>query len=123
MKEVLLVDDSTTILLSVGEMLGNLKLSVTTAKDGDEALNLLRNGLKPALIITDYNMPNMNGIELIKAAKQISALRFTPMIILTTESQADRREAGKAAGATAWIVKPVAFEALTQVVKKIIPGM
>lgn len=123
MKEVLLVDDSQTILMSMGDILKKIGLSVKTATNGKEALRILQSGMNPAAIITDYNMPQMNGIELIKEARKMPNLRFTPMLMLTTESQSETREAGKKAGATAWLVKPVGVQDLTQVIKKVIPGV
>jgi two-component system chemotaxis response regulator CheY len=77
--------------------------------------------ISPKLIITDLNMPGMNGIELIKALKQQSKFRFTPMLMLTTESQQSRREEAKSAGATGWLVKPVEPEQLLGVVKQLVP--
>lgn len=123
MKDVLLVDDSVTILMSMGDILRKLNLNVVTASHGKEALEKLKAGLKPALVITDYNMPIMNGVDFIRAAKQLPSMRFTPMLILTTESQTSTREEGRAAGAAAWLVKPISAADLTQVVKRVVPGL
>lgn len=121
MKTVLLVDDSPTILMSVKGVLQRNGLNVETAKSGEEALQKLQTGCKPDLMITDLNMPGINGIELIKQARQ-KGLKFTPMLVLTTESQESKRQEARAAGATGWLVKPVQGEQLMQVIKKVLPG-
>jgi two-component system chemotaxis response regulator CheY len=72
------------------------------------------------MVITDLNMPRMDGLTLIKELRALSTFKFTPIILLTTESQADRKEAGKTAGATGWIVKPFQQEQLLAVVKKVL---
>ena len=72
------------------------------------------------MLLTDLNMPNMDGIELIKRARANARYKFMPIIMLTTESQADRKQEGKAAGATGWIVKPFKPEQLVAVVKKVL---
>lgn len=119
-KTILVVDDSTVMLMSVRQALEMGGFKVETAGDGLQALNKLKSGLKPDLIITDINMPNMNGIELIKNARAI--LRFTPILALTTESQATKRDEAKRLGATGWLVKPVTGPDLIKVVKQILPG-
>jgi len=123
MKDVLLVDDSVTILMSIGDILKKIGLNAVTASNGQDALKKLNGGTKPAAIITDYNMPGMNGIELITAIRKLPGFRFTPILMLTTESQAKTREEGRKAGATAWLVKPVGAADLGQVMKKVIPGL
>ena len=105
MKSVLLVDDSATMLMSLK---GSLEISgfrVETAPDGAAALRRLTSGLRPDLIITDINMPHMDGLSLIREARKL--LRFTPILALTTESQRDKRDEAKRHGATGWLVKPV----------------
>ena len=72
------------------------------------------------MVLTDLNMPNLNGIELIRVLRADPAFKFTPMVLLTTESQADKKQEGKAAGATGWIVKPFKPEKLLAVVKKLV---
>jgi two-component system chemotaxis response regulator CheY len=119
-KTIFIVDDSATILMSVKQTLEMAGFKVETAKDGLEAFNRIKSGLKPDLIITDINMPNMNGIDLIKNARTI--LRFTPILALTTESQASKRDEAKKIGATGWLVKPVAGPDLLKVVKQVLPG-
>lgn len=121
MKKILLVDDSTTMLLSMEGVLKRLGFDVATAVDGPSALKTIPE-FKPDLMITDLNMPGMNGIELIKEAKSTPVMRFKPVLMLTTESQQSKREEAKAAGATGWLVKPVAPEQLAGVVKQVLPG-
>jgi two-component system chemotaxis response regulator CheY len=118
MHTVLLVDDSATILMSMSGILKQAGYSVLTANSGDAALNVLKTN-KPNLVITDLNMPGMNGIEFIKAAKANTNLRFTPFIILTTESGAGKKDDARAAGAAGWLVKPVVPDQLLQVVKQL----
>lgn len=119
-KSVLVVDDSATMLMSVRQTLEMAGFTVDTAKDGLEAFNRVKAGAKPDLIITDINMPNMNGIEFIRNARTV--LRFTPILALTTESQASKRDEAKKLGATGWLVKPVAGPDLLKVVKQVLPG-
>lgn len=119
-KTVFLIDDSAVMLASVKQTLEIAGFKVETAKDGLEAFNRLKSGLKPDLIITDINMPNMNGIDFIKNARTI--LRFTPILALTTESQATKRDEAKKNGATGWLVKPVAGPDLLKVIKQVLPG-
>jgi two-component system, chemotaxis family, chemotaxis protein CheY len=121
-KKIFIVDDSATMLMSVK---GNLEMNgfeVSTAVDGQDALDKLKAGLKPDLIITDVNMPRMTGLELIKHVKALPAFRFTPILTLTTESQAAKRDEGKKLGATGWLVKPVSGPDLIKVIKQVLPG-
>ena len=121
-KKIFIVDDSATMLMSVK---GNLEMNgfeVSTAVDGQDALDKLKAGLKPDLIITDVNMPRMTGLELIKHVKALPAFRFTPILTLTTESQAAKRDEGKRLGATGWLVKPVSGPDLIKVIKQVLPG-
>lgn len=120
MKTVLLVDDSRTILLSIGDIMKKERFNVETASNGREALELLNKGLKPDLIISDVNMPIMNGIDFVKEAR--GKLRFTPILMLTTESQQNMRDEGKKVGATGWLVKPIDAAQLLQIVKRVVPG-
>lgn len=121
-KTILIVDDSATMLMSVKSNLEIAGFAVETAEDGAKALAKLAGGLKPDLIITDINMPNMNGIELIQKARGISACRFTPILVLTTESQQERRDEAKKLGATGWLVKPVGGADLLKIIKQVLPG-
>lgn len=119
MKPILLVDDSTTMLSSLTSILTKAGLSYATAMDGQSAIDKIMAGLSPALVITDYHMPGMNGVELIGKLRRLPATRFTPMLVLTTDSQQDKRNAAKAAGATGWLVKPVDPASLLQVVRQV----
>jgi two-component system chemotaxis response regulator CheY len=119
-KTVFLIDDSATMLMSLKQTLEMSGFKVDTAKDGLEGLNKIKAGLKPDLIITDINMPNMNGLEFIKNARTI--LRFTPILALTTESQTTKRDEAKKNGATGWLVKPISGPDLLKVIKQVVPG-
>lgn len=119
---VLVVDDSPTMVLSLKTTLTMSGFHVETANNGRAALDLLQSGTKPNLIITDINMPVMGGMELIKNVRTMPGLRFVPILTLTTESEASKRDEGKRAGATGWIVKPVSGNDLLAVIKKVLPG-
>ena len=120
MKSVFLVDDSATMLMSLKSTLEISGFKVDTACDGEQAMGKLRGGLKPDLIITDINMPKMDGIALIKEARKL--LRFTPILALTTESQQLKRDEAKKNGATGWLVKPLGGAELVKVIKQVVPG-
>jgi two-component system, chemotaxis family, chemotaxis protein CheY len=121
-KTIFLVDDSTTMLMSVKATLEMNGFKVETAGDGVQALTKLKGGFKPDLIITDINMPHMDGLELIKNVRTLMGFRFTPSRTLTTESQSAKRDEGKKLGATGWLVKPVAGPDLVKVIKQVLPG-
>jgi two-component system chemotaxis response regulator CheY len=121
-KTILLADDSATMLMSVKTNLEMNGFKVETATDGLQAYNKLKSGLKPDLIITDVNMPNMGGLELIKNIKALPAFRFVPILTLTTESENVRREEAKKLGATGWLVKPVSGPDLIKIVRQLLPG-
>ena len=117
--KILIVDDSISIRKSVSFVLSQEGYEVIEAEDGLDGLKKAEeNQFK--LIITDINMPNMNGIDFIKNVRNLPAYRFTPIIALTTESQDGKMQEGKAAGATGWIVKPFTSEKLSAIVKKIL---
>ena len=118
-KIIMTADDSASIRQMVSFTLKDAGYEVVEAVDGKDALNKL-NSAKINMLITDLNMPNMNGIELIKEARAIPAFKFIPIIMLTTESQAEKKQEGKAAGATGWIVKPFKPEQLLAVIKKVL---
>lgn len=121
MKSILLVDDSNTMLMSMEGILKRAGYQVETATSGDAALKKISVAC-PDLMITDLNMPGMDGITLIREAKKMPSMRFKPVLMLTTESQQSKRNEAKAAGATGWLVKPVKSEELLSVVKQVIPG-
>jgi two-component system chemotaxis response regulator CheY len=123
MKSVLIVDDSATILMSLEGILARNGYKVAKAMSGEEAVRLLSGGqCTPDLIITDLNMGSMNGIGLIRAVRAMPRLRFVPILMLTTESQAEKRQEAKQAGATGWLVKPVAKDDLLRVLGQVLPG-
>ena len=117
-KKILAVDDSKTMRDMVSFTLKNAGFDVIEAEDGNAALAVL-NGQKVDLIITDLNMPNMDGFGLIDALRAQPMYKFTPILVLTTESDNLKKERGKASGATGWIVKPFNTEKLIQVVNKV----
>ena len=119
-KKILAVDDSKTMREMVCFTLKGAGYDVIEAEDGKAALAAL-NGVVVDAVITDLNMPNMNGFELIRALRSNHAYRFTPILMLTTESEGSKKEEGKAAGATGWIVKPFNPEKLIEVVRKVCP--
>jgi two-component system, chemotaxis family, chemotaxis protein CheY len=118
-KTIMTVDDSASIRQLVGFSLRDAGYEVLDAADGRDALAKL-NGSPIHLVITDLNMPNLDGIGLIKALRGLPKFKFVPIVMLTTESQVDKVMEGKAAGATGWIVKPFKPEQLLAVVKKVI---
>ena len=118
---VLTVDDSLSIRHMVRFTLEKENYEVIEAADGVQALDSLRTR-EPDLIITDINMPRLNGIQLIERIKQNPRLRYLPIIVLTTESQRNLKDLAKAAGATGWIVKPFKPEQLVRVVKRFTPS-
>ena len=117
MKSIMLVDDSSTVLLSTSSILTKAGYTVHKATSGDDALRQLNTGVKPDLIITDLNMPGMNGIEYIKQVRLMPTFKFVPILFLTTESQQSKRAEAKAAGASGWLVKPVTADELTSTIK------
>ena len=121
-KTILVVDDSITMVMSLKTTLSLNGFQPETAGNGREALDKLQAGLKPDLILTDINMPVMDGMELIRSVRSMPGLKFIPILTLTTESDAAKRSAGKIAGATGWLVKPVSGNDLVAVMKKVLPG-
>ena len=121
-KTILIVDDSVTMTLSLKTGLELNGSNIETASDGMLALNKLKTGFKPDLIITDINMPNMDGLELIRQIKVQAHLKFTPILTLTTEGDPSKREIGKKLGATGWLIKPISGLDLLKVIKQVLPG-
>lgn len=119
---ILVVDDSATMLLSLKTSLSMQGFLVETANHGQAALDRLKGGLRPNLILTDVNMPVMGGMELIGKVRALPGFRFTPILTLTTESEATKRDEGKRLGATGWLVKPVSGDDLLKVIKRVLPG-
>jgi two-component system chemotaxis response regulator CheY len=118
-KTIMTADDSASIRQMVGFTLKQQGYEVVEAVDGQDALNKL-NSQRVDMLITDLNMPNLDGIGLIKGVRAGSLNKFIPIVMLTTESQDNKKQEGKAAGATGWIVKPFKPEQLLAVVKKVL---
>ena len=119
-KTIFLVDDSATILLSVSSILKKGGYEVEKAGSGEEALKKFNDGVKVDLLITDLNMPGMNGIELIQKVRTLPNYKFMPILFLTTESQQSKKVEAKAAGASGWIVKPATADELLNTIKLVI---
>jgi two-component system chemotaxis response regulator CheY len=119
-KTALVVDDSVSMRQMVAFTLREAGYEVLEGTNGQEGLNALSGPERVDLIITDLNMPVMDGIGFIKGARALAGTRFTPILMLTTESQESRKQEGKAAGATGWLVKPFDPEKLLQVVAKVV---
>jgi two-component system chemotaxis response regulator CheY len=118
-KTIMTVDDSASVRQMVSFTLRNAGYDVIEAADGQDALSKL-NGSPVHMVITDLNMPNLDGIGLICALRAIATDKFIPIVMLTTESQTEKKQEGKTAGATGWIVKPFQPEQLLAVVKKVL---
>jgi two-component system chemotaxis response regulator CheY len=119
---VMIVDDSVTMRDMVAFTLTGAGFQVVQAGDGNEAVGKLTSGSKPDLVVTDLNMPGMDGISLIREIRKMPTLKFTPILMLTTESSDDKKAEGRAAGATGWIVKPFNPEQFLKVLKKVLPA-
>src|SRR6476620_4267823 len=117
-KSILIVDDSESIRELVGLTLESAGYVVCKGSDGREALSLL-DGREIHLIITDLNMPNMDGIEYLREVRKSELYATTPVLVLTTESQQAKKDEAKVAGATGWIVKPFVPAKLLEIVKKV----
>jgi len=117
-KKILFVDDSASMRQIAGVSLKNAGFDVTTANDGADGVSKLSDRFD--VIISDLNMPNMNGIEFIKAIKQSPQNKFSPIIMLTTESSGEMKKQGQSAGAKVWVVKPFKPEKLIAVLNKLI---
>ena len=118
-KTIMTVDDSASIRQMVGFTLKGAGYDVVEAVDGRDALSKLNNS-PLHMVITDLNMPNLDGIGLIGEFRKKPAYKFIPIVMLTTESQDAKKQEGKAAGATGWIVKPFKAEQLLAVVRKVL---
>lgn len=119
MATILTVDDTASMRQMISFTLHSVGHEVIQASDGQEALKVIE-GKKVDLVIADINMPNMDGITLLKSLRALADYKFTPILMLTTESQEAKRQQGKIAGATGWIVKPFNPEQLLTVVKKVL---
>jgi two-component system chemotaxis response regulator CheY len=118
-KVIMTVDDSASVRQMVSFTLKQAGYDVVEAVDGEDALIKLRAGTVN-MLVTDLNMPKMDGIELIRNVRNEAHYKFMPIIMLTTESQAAKKQEGKTAGATGWIVKPFKPEQLLAVIRKVL---
>ncbi len=118
-KTIMIVDDSASVRQVVKIAVTGAGYDVIEGVDGKDALSKL-NGQKVHLIISDVNMPNMDGITFVKEVKKLDAYKFTPIIMLTTESQESKKQEGQLAGAKAWVVKPFQPAQMLAAVSKLI---
>ena len=119
-KTIFLVDDSATILLSVSSILGKAGFAVEKASNAEEALKKFKAGVTVDLLITDLNMPGMNGIDFIKEVRKLPSYKFMPILFLTPESQQAKRVEAKAAGASGWLVKPATADELLGTIRLVV---
>lgn len=119
MKRILTVDDSASVRQMVCFTLQKAGYEVAEAVDGKDGIAKASGG-KFDLIVTDLNMPNVDGIQLITAVRKLTGYSFIPILMLSTESQAEKKDAGRKAGATGWIVKPFNADQLVAVVQKLV---
>ena len=119
MAKILAVDDSASMRQMVSFTLKGAGFDVTEASDGVEALGKAKSG-KFDLVISDVNMPNMDGLTLVGELRKLGNFKFIPILLLTTESSVEKKKEGKAAGATGWIVKPFNPDQLLKTVNKVL---
>ena len=119
MKTIMTVDDSASLRQMVSFVLRSGGYEVVEAVNGLDAFSKLK-GHELHLILTDINMPEMDGLEFTRQLRAIPEYKFVPVVLLTTESHPEKKQQGKAAGATGWIVKPFSPDQLLAVVKKVI---
>jgi two-component system chemotaxis response regulator CheY len=120
MKTILLVDDSATILLSISNILAKAGYAVEKAANAELGLAKFKANTKIDLLISDLNMPGMNGIDFIKEVRKLPGYKFMPILFLTTESQQAKRAEAKAAGASGWLVKPATADDLLNTIKLVL---
>lgn len=119
MAKILAADDSVSLRQMVAFTLKSAGHEVTEAADGVEALNAAKRG-KFDVVVSDVNMPNMDGITLVTELRKLPDFKFTPILMLTTESGTDRKMDGKRAGATGWLVKPFNPDQLLKTINKVL---
>ncbi|MEL7290296.1 MAG: response regulator [Pseudomonadota bacterium] len=119
MTKILAVDDSVSIRQMVSHTLRDAGYDVETANDGRDALTKVMRA-KFDVVISDVNMPNMGGFELVEALREKPQYKFTPILMLTTETSSDKKQQGKAVGATGWLVKPFNPDTLLKTLKRVI---
>lgn len=116
---ILIADDSASVRAMLSFTLKNAGYEVSTAVDGSEALQKAPE-CRPALMITDLNMPRVDGLELIRCLRADPGFRHLPILMLTTESQENLKRQGKEAGATGWIVKPFKPDQLLTIIRRLL---
>ena len=121
MAMILILDDSPVMVMNLAQILAKAGYEVTTAGNGKEGIAELTNGLKPTVILTDINMPEMDGIEFIREARKSTATKFTPIIVLSGDEDGRKRDEARAAGASGWLTKPPQPNQLLYVVKQLLP--
>lgn len=121
LKKIMTVDDSSTVRSVLNVTLSGAGYQVIEAHDGQDAVEKLAQE-KIDLLVTDLNMPNMGGVELIKLVRQQPGRRFMPIIMLTSEAQKEMKVAGKQAGASGWVTKPFRPEQLLSVIQMVCPA-
>ena len=119
MATIMTIDDTASMRQMISFTLNDAGFDVLEAEDGVKALEAAKSS-KVDMFITDINMPNMDGISLVKELRALPEYKFTPILMLTTESQDDKRKAGKEAGATGWIVKPFNPEQLIKLINQVL---
>ncbi|CZF78896.1 MULTISPECIES: response regulator [Grimontia] len=119
MRKILAADDSVSIRQMVSHTLKEAGYQVETANDGAEALLKAKSG-QYDVIISDVNMPNMDGLEFVRQVRSVPQYKFTPILMLTTETSAEKKSIGKSAGATGWIVKPFNPDTLLKTLQRVI---
>lgn len=119
-KNILVVDDSESIREVVATALEEAGYEATKAIDGQDGLIKLQEAKEIRLVISDLNMPNMDGISFLKAIRQIEKFKYLPIVILTTEAQETKKREAQQAGATGWIIKPFEKNKLIAIVKKVL---
>jgi two-component system chemotaxis response regulator CheY len=123
MQTIFVVDDSPIVRKVMKEGILSCQLNYVDAGNGEDALIKLKGGLKPDVIVTDINMPKMDGLTLIREIRKLAGLRFVPIFVLTTEQSTEKQQVAKSAGATGWLTKPVGWDMLHQTLKQAVPGL
>lgn len=122
---ILVVDDSPTMRGMVSHALNEAGFETKEAENGKDALIKLTmmevGGTKPDVIVTDVNMPEMDGIELVREIRKLAAFKHVPVLVLTTDNTDEKKEVGRNAGATGWLVKPFDSELILKVIRKVLP--
>lgn len=120
MQTIVLIDDSATQLLNAKFILRNAGYNVETVADAEQALERIV-AVRPDLIVTDLNMPKLDGISLVHEIRQLAAFSRTPILIMSTDAMKFRYDEARTAGANGWLVKPVKAAALLEALRKLLP--